>query len=89
MAKWNEVSGSAFFMLRQHCPPATMSKIKRHDNWKKAKDDADVIALLKIIRDLTQIVEEDSHTTVTAVKRQLDLCACAQTKTETPEEYKE
>ena len=70
------MSGSAFFPLHQHCPPTTMSKVKSHTSWKKTEIDADVIGLLKIIRDLTHSVEEESHTTVAVVKRELDLFTC-------------
>ena len=40
-----EVSGSALFVLHQHFPPATMSKIKAQDKWKNAKANVDMIAL--------------------------------------------
>ena len=87
--EWKEVSGTAFFLLRGHCPPTTMSKVKGHAGWTQAEADADVVGLLKIIRDLAHSVEEEAHTTVATVKRDLDLFSCFMTKTESPEDYEE
>ena len=87
--EWKEVSGSALFLLRGHCPPATMSKVKGHMGWKKAESNTDVIGLLRIIRDMTHSVKDEAHATVAMVKRDLDLFACGQTKGETHEKYEE
>ena len=87
--EWKEVSGTAFFLLRGHCPPTTMSKVKGHAGWTQAEADADVVGLLKIIRDLAHSVEEEAHTTIATVKRDLDLFSCFMTKTESPEDYEE
>ena len=87
--EWKEVSGTAFFLLRGHCPPTTMSKIKGHAGWKQAEADADVVGLLKIIRDMVHSAEEEAHAMVATVKRDLDLFMCGQTKDESPEDYEE
>ena len=87
--EWKEVSGTAFFLLRGHCPPTTMSKVKGHAGWTQAEADADVVGLLKIIRDLAHSVEEEAHTTIATVKRDLDLFSCFMTKIESPEDYEE
>ena len=61
---WKNNRSRMFAIVLQHCPPDLVQRLKSKDLWAVTKENMDVIALTKMIRDVTHAHANTSQGTM-------------------------
>ena len=84
---WKENKAKCYYLVLSHCPRALEHQLKNSTKWDETESNQDVVALLKMIRDITHNKKERKESVMTIVESDLELYTIAQDPGETLDEY--
>ena len=70
---WKEKKAKCYYLVLLHCPRALEHQLKNSSKWDKMEGNKDVVALLKMIRDITHNKKERKESVMTIVESDVEL----------------
>ena len=69
---WKENKAKCYYLVLSHCPRALENQLKNSTKWNETESNQDVVALLKMIRDITHNKKERKENAMTIVESDVE-----------------
>ena len=70
---WEENKAKCNYLVLSHCPRALEHQLKNSSKWEETENNQDVVALLKMVRDITHNKKERNESVMTVVESNIEL----------------
>ena len=84
---WKENRAKCYYLVLSHCPRALEHQLKNSLKWEETESNQDVVAPLKMIRDIIHNKKERKESTMTIVESDVEIFTIQQDSGETLDEY--
>ena len=86
-AAWKENKAKCYYLVLSHCPKELEQELRNSSKWGATEDDQDVVALLKMIRDITHNKKERRESVMTVVESDVELFTIVQETGQSLDDY--
>ena len=70
---WKENKAKCYYLVLSHCPRALKHQLKNSSKWEETEGNQDVVALLKMIKDITHNKKERKESVMTTVESDAEI----------------
>ena len=84
---WKENKARCYYLVLSHCPRALEYQLKNSSKWGETEGNQDVVALLKMIKNITHNKKERKESVMPIVESDVELFAIHQAQGESLDEY--